>query len=231
MVIIELTFLLRRFPRHARFPIGPHVLDLLLVVEIGVVVFADAAPALPQRQMLGVHRHAMVVLLAAGADERPADLLLLEVEPGGVGQKDKSNQGAGQAEPGNDVEFLLVGDVIIHDRGGEGTEFAAGGGEAVGGGADGGRVDFGGDEEGDGVGAKLVEEGGEEVHGLEGFDVGGRGVVFVVEGGDDEEDEVHQKSNHLHVLTAVEFVVDEEGCDGVSISHKARMTWACSQAR
>ena len=231
MVIIELPFLLRRFPRHARFPIGAHFLDLLLVVELGIIVSADAAPAFPQRQMLGVDRDAVVVLLAAGADESPADFLLLEVEAGSVGQKYVGDQGAGQAEPGNDVEFLLGGDVIVHDGGGEGAEFAAGGGEAVSGGADRGRVDFCSDEEGDGVGAKLVEKGGEEVHGLEGFDVGGRGVVFVVEGGNDEEDEVHQEPNHLHVLTAVEFVVDEEGWEGVSISHQARMTWGCSQAR
>ena len=133
----------------------------------------------------------MIVALAASADELPAAFLLLEVEAGGVGEEEDGKHDAGEAEPGHDVEFLLGVDVVVHDGGGEGAEFADGGGEAVGGGADGGWVDFGGDEEGDGVGTELVEEGGEEVHGLEGFDVFGRGEVVVVEGRDDKKDEIH----------------------------------------
>ena len=141
--------------------------------------------------MLGVDGDAVVVVLAAGADELPAALLLFEIEACGFGQEDEGEDHAAETKPGDGVEDLGDGDVVVEDGGGEGAEFAAGGGEAVGGGADRGRVDFGGDEEGDGVGAELVEEGGEEVHGLEFFDVGVGGVVFVVEGGDDEEDEIH----------------------------------------
>ena len=88
------------------------------------------------------------------------------------------------------------------------------------GGADGGWVHFGGDEEGGAVGAELVEEGGQEVHGLEGFDVRGGGVVCVVEGGDDEEDEVHEEAEHLHLFAAVEFVVDEEGWRDCQMRHR-----------
>ena len=41
--------------------------------------------------------------------------------------------------------------------------------------------------------------------------MGGGFVVFEVEGGDDEEDKVHEETNHLHTLAPIEFVVDEEG--------------------
>lgn len=78
----------------------------------------------------------------------------------------------------------------------------------MGGGADWGGVYFCRDEEGYGVGAKLVEKGGEKVHCLETDDVFFAGKVFESEGGDDEEDKVHEEANCLHVFAAVEFVVD-----------------------
>lgn len=37
-----------------------------------------------------------------------------------------------------------------------------------------------------------------------------RGVVFEMEARDDEEDKVHQEADHLHLLPAVELVVDQE---------------------
>ena len=80
----------------------------------------------------------------------------------------------------------------------------------MGGGADRGGVDFGGHEEGYAVGSELVEEGGEEIHGLEDFDTLDVGVVVVVEGGDDEEDEVHEEAELLHPFAAEEFVVNSE---------------------
>ena len=76
------------------------------------------------------------------------------------------------------------------------------------GGAHGRGEDFSGYEEGDGVGAELVEEGGQEVHGLESFDVVDVGVVFVVEGWNDEKDEVHKEADLLHPFAAVELVID-----------------------
>ncbi len=160
--------LLVRLPRLGNLPVRAHLLDLLRIVEICIVVLADAASALPPREVLRVHGDAVVFVFAAGADELPATLLLFEVEAGGVGEEEEGDEHADEAEPGDDVEFRLGVDVVVEDGGEEGAEFTPGGAEAVGGGADGGGVDFGGYEEGDSVGAELVEEGGEEVHGLKG---------------------------------------------------------------
>lgn len=43
-----------------------------------------------------------------------------------------------------------------------------------------------------------------------------RGVVFKVEGWNDEENEVHQKPNALHMLAAVELVVNEKACQVIA---------------
>ncbi len=40
--------------------------------------------------------------------------------------------------------------------------------------------------------------------------------MWAGEGGNKEEDEVHQETNHLHLLTTVEFIVDQKGCRFVS---------------
>lgn len=58
-------------------------------------------------------------------------------------------------------------------------------------GVDGCREDFVSYEESNVVGIELVEEIWEEVYGLKCFDIGWRGIIFVVEGGDDEYDEVY----------------------------------------
>lgn len=42
------------------------------------------------------------------------------------------------------------------------------------------------------------------------------GIVFEVEGRDDEEDEIHQESDDLHPLAAIELVVDQERSKVVS---------------
>lgn len=80
----------------------------------------------------------------------------------------------------------------------------------MGGRADWGWVDFCSDEEGDGIGTELIEERGEEVHGLEFLDVFDGCVTFEVEGRDDEENEIHEETYHLHTFASVEFVVYEE---------------------
>lgn len=191
-------------------PVGAHVLDLGLPVELGVVRLAEAAEALPEAEMGGVDGDAVVLVGLALADVVPAALLLLEVEAGGVGEEEPGEEHAGEAEPGDDVELGLNVDVVVEDRGEEGTRLADAGGEAVGRGADGGGEDLAGDEEGDGVGAELVEEGGDEVHGLEGVDVLGAGKVLILEGGDDEHEEAHEEADLLHELTAVHLVVDHD---------------------
>ena len=83
---------------------------------------------------------------------------------------------------------------------------------------DGGWVDFGSNQESNGIGAELIEEGRQEVHGLEGLDVSGRCIVAEMESGDDEEDEVHEKADHLHLLASVELIVNEEGYKRTSVT-------------
>lgn len=73
-----------------------------------------------------------------------------------------------------------------------------------------GGVNLSGDKEGDRVRAKLVEERGEKVHRLEGMNPIDVGVVVVMEGGHDKEDEVEEESNLLHPLAAIQLVIDEE---------------------
>ena len=118
---------------------------------------------------------------------------------------------------------MLRGDVVVEDGCQKGAQFSARGAEAVGCGADGSWVDFCGDEERDGVGTELVEEAGEEVHGLKFAEMGIGLVVCEVEAGDDEEDEIHEEADHLHPLSAVEFVVDEEGGEVVSAQGDAHV--------
>ncbi len=98
-------------------PLLAQVLDLLLVVERGVVVLADTVQALLQREVLGVDSNTVVVVAAAGADVAPAALLLLEVEPWSIGQEEESEQHTGEAEPGDEVELSLVVDIVVEDRG------------------------------------------------------------------------------------------------------------------
>ena len=96
-------------------PLAAHLLDLLPVVGFGVVVLAHAAPPLPQRQVLGVHGHAVVVLLASLAEKGPAALLLLQVQPRRVRQEEEGDEHAGQPEPRDEVELGLIADVVVED--------------------------------------------------------------------------------------------------------------------
>ena len=170
--------------------------------------------------MLGVHGRAVVILLAALADIVPSPLLFLEIEARGIGKEQPGDEHAAEAEPRHDVELLLGGDVVVQHGGGQGAEFPDCGAEAVCGGADGRGEYFGGDEEGYRVGAELVEEGGQEVHGLEGVDVRRGSVVFEVEGGDHEQDKIHGETDDLHPFPAVQLVIDEEGCKDISFDHR-----------
>lgn len=194
-----------------RLPVAPQVLDLLLEVQLRVVVLADAHPALPQAEVLGVHRDAVVLALAALEDVPPPALLLLQVQPRRVRQPQPRHDHARQAEPGHHVEAHLRVDVVVQDRGEQRARLAHARREAVRRRADGGGEHLGGHQEGDGVGAELVEEGGQVVHGLEGVDALGRGVVVELEGRDDKGQEAHEEADLLHVLAAVQLVVDQEG--------------------
>jgi len=191
-------------------PVGAHVLDLGLVVEFGVVVFADATDTFPEGQVMWVDGNTVVVVLTTGTDVSPAAFLLLEVETGGVGHEDEGEEHAEETEPWDEVELGLRVDVVVDDGSKESTHLTPGGGETVGSGTDGSWEAFGGDQEGHAVGAELLEERGQEVHGLESLDTGDAGVELVVESRNNEEDEVHEETKLLHVLTANNLVVDEE---------------------
>lgn len=191
-------------------PLGAHLVDLGLVVEARVVALVYAAHALPDGEMLPVDGDAVVFVFLACADVRPAALLLLEVEAGGIWEEQPGEECAGKTEPGDDVEFGLRVNVVVQNGGEKCTGLANSGRKTMSRGTNGGREDLGSDEEGDAVGSKLVEEGREEIHGLERVDVLGGGEELEVEGRHNEEDEIGHETNNHHPLAAVELVVDEE---------------------
>lgn len=108
------------------------------------------------------------------------------------------------------METCLNGGVGGDNSGNQCTELTHGSRETVSRGTDRSGETFSGNQESNTVGTELVEERGQEVHGLESLDVLLGGVVFVVETGDNEENEAHQETDLLHPLTSVELVVDEE---------------------
>ena len=146
--------------RLAVLPLIAEILDLVDAVLLRVVVLAGAPHALPHRQMARVHGDAVVLGFSALAEVHPAAFLLLEIETGGVWEEEPSDEHACETEPGHEVELLLCVDVVVDHCCEEGAELAPGGGEAVGGGSNGGRENFRGHEEGDCIRTKLVEEGG-----------------------------------------------------------------------
>ena len=193
---------------HGGLPLTAELLNLHLVVQLGIVVLALASPALPERQVLGVDSGAVVILLTALAEVVPAALLLAEIQTSGIGQEDEGNKGTEETEPGHNVEASLSGGVGTQKGGDQSTELTPGGGDTVSSTTNGGGENLGGDQEGDTVGTELVEEGGDEVHGLERVDVGGLVVVVELEARDDEENEAHHETDDLTPLTTVELVVD-----------------------
>lgn len=161
--------------------------------------------------MLGVDSNAVVLAFAALTDVAPSSLLLLKIETGGVGKKEPGEEHTSQTKPGNNVESSLDRDVVVQNGGKQSTSLADTGRETVGRSSDGGGENLTSNEESDRVGTKLVEEGRQEVHGLERVDTGRAGVVLISEGGDDKHEEAHEETDLLHPLAAVELVVDKEG--------------------
>ena len=80
----------------------------------------------------------------------------------------------------------------------------------------GSREDLSSNKEGDRVGAKLVEERRQEIHGLERVNAGGRGIVLVVEGRNDKHKEAEEEADLLHHFAAVHLVIDEERSEVVT---------------
>ena len=175
--------------------------------------------------MFRVNSNAVVVALSASTDELPAAFLLLEIETGRVWKEEKGEDHAAETEPRNYMELLTGGDVAVHDSCCQSTELTASGRESVGCSTDGSWIDFGSNQESNGIGAELVEERRQEVHGLERLDVSGLGIVGEMESGDDEEDKVHEETDHLHLLASIELVVNEEGCKRMSVIE----AWCCGK--
>ena len=168
--------------------------------------------------MFGVNSNTMIVALSASANELPSAFLFLEIETRGVWKEEKGDEHATETEPRNHVELLNGVDVVIHDSCSQGTELTTSSREPVGGSTDWSWIDFGSYQESNGIGTKLVEEGRQEVHSLEGLDVSSFCVVVKMKAGDDEKDKVHEKANHLHLLASIELVVNEEGYKRMSVS-------------
>lgn len=205
---LEVTFVLHNL---LALPLLAHVVDLRGVVGFRVVVLPYTTHAFPEGKMLWVDSNTMIVRVAASAKVLPAALLFLEIETGGVWKEEEGEEHAGETEPWDDVELGLDIDVGVENGSEKGSKLTSGSGETMCSSADWSWVDLGSDQEGDGVWTELVEERGEEVHGLEGVDAGGRVVVVVVESWNDKEDEVEQETDLHHHLASVELIVDEEG--------------------
>ena len=167
--------------------------------------------------MFGVNSNTMIVALSASTNELPSAFLFLEIETRGIWKEEKGDEHATEAEPTNHVKLLNGGDVTVHDSCGQGTELTTSSRKPVGCSTDGSWIDFGSYQESNGIGTKLVKEGRQEVHSLEGLDVSGLGVVVEMETRDDEKDKVHKEADHLHLLASVELVVNEEGFKRMSV--------------
>lgn len=76
--------------------------------------------------MLRVDGNAVIVLLAAGSDVRPATLLLLEIEARGVWKEEDGQEHTRQTKPRHNVEFGLCVDVVEQDGRSKGAKLATG---------------------------------------------------------------------------------------------------------
>lgn len=130
-------------------------------------MLANTADALPQAQVLGVDGDTMIFVLASSTNVGPAAFLLLEIKASGVWHEHNTQEHACQAKPWHDIKLCLGVDVVVEDSSRQSTEFAARGGETVGCGTDSNRIHLSSDKEGDTVRSKLIEEGRQEIHGLE----------------------------------------------------------------
>ena len=66
-------------------------------------------------------------------------------------------------------------------------------------------------QEGYSVWSKLVEEGGEEIHSLEGMYACGGSIVRKIESWNDEKNKTCKESDLLHHFAAIELVIDHKG--------------------
>jgi hypothetical protein len=159
IVKVSLTILVLLPLQLFLLPVGAHVFDLLLLVELGIVELANTAQTLPEGDVLGVDGNAVVFRLSSGTDVCPSALLLLQIEASGVRDEEQGEQHARKAKPWDEVELSLGSNVVVNNSCEESAAFSNCSGESMSGGTNWGWVNFGGDEEGDTVRPKLVEKG------------------------------------------------------------------------
>lgn len=193
-------------------PLCSHISNLGLPVRLRIIGLVETTDALPQTQVLGVDSNPVILIGLAVTNISPPALLFLEVETGCVWEVEEGKEHASKTKPRNNVELGLVVDVVVEYRGKQSTGLAHAGRESVSSGTDGSRENLAGNQESDRVGAELVEEGRQKVHGLEGMNAFRTSIVLVAEGRDDEHEEAHEEANLLHHLAAVKLVVDEKRC-------------------
>src|SRR5947209_6880043 len=95
---LELGYVLATCGGPVGLPLTAQFLDFLLVVQVRIIVLADTANALPQRQMLRVDGNPVILGLAASANICPATLLLLEIKPRCIRKEDNGQNHTSQAE-------------------------------------------------------------------------------------------------------------------------------------
>jgi hypothetical protein len=105
-----------------------------------------------------VNSDSVVLLCPTFSHISPVSVLFSEVETGGVGNEDPSDNPSGESKPADDPESSVGTNVVVDDCGQKSTNFTGRSGQSVGGGSNGNRENLGGDEEGGTVGPELLEK-------------------------------------------------------------------------
>jgi hypothetical protein len=69
----------------------------------------------------------VIFTCSAFSDECPVSVLFPEIETGGVGNKELSDDPSGESEPADNPESGSCVDVVVENSGDESTEFTSGG--------------------------------------------------------------------------------------------------------
>lgn len=83
-----------------------------------------------------VNGNTMVFSCSSFPNERPVSVLLPQVESGGIGDEEFSDDPSGETEPADYPESGLSINVVVQDSGDQGSEFTSGSRETVGGSSD-----------------------------------------------------------------------------------------------
>lgn len=170
----------------------------------------------PEGQVPRVDSDTTVLGSSTGTDIGPVSLLLLHIQTGSVGQPNEGSNETGETEPVDDPKLGVSVNVIVDDGRQEGTEFTHGSRETVSGGSGGDGEHFGGDKEGGAVGAKLLEETGQVVNGLETVNVFRFDEGIVHGSRNQKENKVAQETKGLEPLSSNQLVVNDNGSQVVT---------------